>query len=341
MRPLIDRIVADIPAPDADLLARARQPPATPDRHADFIRNIEALQSVEQRPPRSPLPWPGSLRVATFNAERMKRPEAARTLFEASGAHVGLFSEVDLGMVRSGNGHPLRDMIGSSGDGYLYGVEFVELDLGDIAEMRQHAGEHNARSLHGNALVTPLAVADAHVIPLEESGFWFAGRDGAQRRIGGRVAVAARLVDAPQPLWLASLHLESKTDEADRQSQIRALLTTIDRLAPSAAWIVGGDFNTKNLPRGKEERLRLLDHPERYEPLFDDLRRAGFTWADANVAEPTQRACPQGKHTPPFGKLDWLVARGMRAANPQVLPALDGEGRPISDHDMIAADFTF
>lgn len=341
MRPLIDRIVADVPPPDADLLTTARQSPATPDRHADCLRNIEAFHVVEQRPPRDPFPWPVPLRVAAFNAERMKRPGAARTLLEASGAHVGLFSEVDLGMARSGNGHPLRDMIGSSGDGYLYGVEFVELDLGDADEIRRHAGEHNARSLHGNALVTPLAVTDAHVIPLEESGFWFPGRDGAQRRIGGRIAVAARVADAPRPLWLASLHLESKTDETDRRSQIRALLEAIDRLAPSTAWIIGGDFNTKNLPHGTGDRHRLLDHPERCEPLFDDLRRAGFAWADANVAEPTQRTGPQGKPRPPFGKLDWLVVRGMRAANPQVLPALDGEGRPISDHDMIAADFMF
>ncbi len=71
-------------------------------------------------------------------------------------------------MARSGNVHTVRALTEASGEGYLYGVEFVELDLGNAREMREHAGERNA-------VVTALRIESACLIPLEESGFWFQG----------------------------------------------------------------------------------------------------------------------------------------------------------------------
>lgn len=152
------------------------------------------------------------------------------------------------------------------------------------------------------------------------------------------MALAARVADAPRPLWVVSLHLESKTDPADRQDQIRSLLCALDSLAPNEACIIGGDCNTKALPRNEGERHRLMEEPELYEPLFADLRRAGFSWAGANLALPTQRDGPSKTHPRPFGKLDWLFVRGVAAENPRVVPSLNEKGQPVSDHDMITAD---
>jgi endonuclease/exonuclease/phosphatase family metal-dependent hydrolase len=204
--------------------------------------------------------------------------------------------------------------------------------------MRLHAGERNARSLHGNAIVSRLALESPHLIPLEESGLWFAGFEGAQRRIGGRMALAARVAGAPEPVWVVATHLESKTDPADRRAQIRTLLEALDAIAPGEPCVIGGDFNTKALPRGEAERHRLLEAPERDEPLFADLREAGFEWQRANLALPTQNPGPKNKHAPPFGKLDWIVARGLVPQNPRIVPALDEQGRAVSDHEMIAVD---
>jgi endonuclease/exonuclease/phosphatase family metal-dependent hydrolase len=191
---------------------------------------------------------------------------------------------------------------------------------------------------HGNGILTDLPLADVHVIPLEEGGRWFAGREGAQHRIGGRIAVAARVEREPGPLWLVSVHLESKTDPADRAAQIDALLRGLDRLAPDAACVVGGDFNTKALPHADGERDLALRNPERWEPLFASLRGAGFAWESANVALPTQRTGPAGDPAPPFRKLDWLVTRGVACENPRVVPALGPGGEPLSDHEIIAVD---
>ncbi|MBB3018616.1 endonuclease/exonuclease/phosphatase family metal-dependent hydrolase [Microvirga lupini] len=340
MRPLIDRIVPALQAPDGTVLEEARRASAQKHRvaHRSFLERIPALHTVEQRPPADPLPWRGSLTVAAFNAQRLKDRRAVRHLMRQAGAQVTLLSEVDLGMARSGNMHTIQDLITGQGEGYLYGVEFVELDLGSADEVEQCAGQSNAQGLHGNAIVTGLALERPCLIPLEENGLWFPGIDGHQRRIGGRMALAARVARAPRPLWIVSTHLESKTDPADRQAQIRALLRALDAIAPGEACVIGGDFNTKALPRGEDERQLLLEAPEHDEPLFADLRDAGFTWRHANLALPTQTPGPTNKHEPPFGKFDWLVVRGLDASNPRIIPAVDEKGRAVSDHEMIAVD---
>jgi endonuclease/exonuclease/phosphatase family metal-dependent hydrolase len=340
MRPLIERIVPDLHAPDTVLLERARLASGNHRQavHGSLVECIPALHAIEQRPPVNPLPWPGSIRIAAFNAQRLKDRHAARKLMEQAGAQVTLFSEVDLGMARSGNTHNIRDLIGGSGQGYLYGVEFVELDLGGADEIERCVGQSNAQGLHGNAIVTGLALERPYLIPLEENGLWFPGINGLQRRIGGRMALAARVGQAHRPLWIVSTHLESKTDSADRQAQIRTLLRALDAIAPGEACVIGGDFNTKALPRGENERHLLMDAPERFEPLFGNLRDAGFEWRHANLALPTQTPGPTNKHGPPFGRLDWLVVRGVEAIDPQVIRAVDEQGRAVSDHEMIAVD---
>jgi endonuclease/exonuclease/phosphatase family metal-dependent hydrolase len=304
MRSLIDRTVPDLQPPDSAVLAEARQASAGQQQaaHGSLLERIPALHAIEQAPPANPLPWPGSLRIAAFNAQRLKDRQAARHLMKQSGAQVTLLSEVDLGMARSGNAHTIRDLTTASGEGYLYGVEFVELDLGSVDEVERCAGQSNAHGLHGNAIVTGLALEHPRLIPLEENGLWFPGTDGFQRRIGGRMALAARIAQAPRPLWIVSTHLESKMDPADRQAQMRTLLRALDEIAPDEPCVIGGDFNTKALPRGEDERRLLLDEPERYEPLFADLREAGFAWHHANLALPTRTPGPTNKHEPPFGK---------------------------------------
>lgn len=341
MRPLINRSERNLPCPQEALLQEARH--ATHDKaaHRDFKERIEAFHAIEVLPPRQEHSCPDRLRVAALNAERLKRPNAIKDLIEKAGAHIVLLSEADIGMARSGNIHTVRELTGFLGWGYLYGAEFAELDLGDKDEIQRHAGKRNACSLHGNAIVSSLVFEQPHVIPLEESGLWFNGFGGAQRRIGGRIAVAARLTHASRSLWIVSLHLESKTDPADRRKQVQNLLRALDRLAAGEACIIGGDFNTKALPRGEGEQHPLVEEPERYEPLFADLREAGFSWADANLNSPTQRDGPSKTHSRPFGKLDWFFVRGVRAENPQVVPALDSQGKPVSDHEMIAVDLVF
>jgi endonuclease/exonuclease/phosphatase family metal-dependent hydrolase len=338
MRPLIDRRLPDLPTPDPSVLEAARHAPKTPLEHARFMRDIPALHALEQQAPTRSKSLPTRLTVAAFNAERLKFPAATRALLDGAGVHMALLSEVDVGMARSGNRHHFRDLTAPGGEGYVYGVEFVELDLGDRQEIEAHRGERNERSLHATGIVTGVTLEDAILVPLEEGGSWYPGRDGVQHRIGGRIAAAARASGAPRPLWFVSVHLESKSDEADRAAQMRILLEALDRIAPDAAVVMGGDFNTKALPFGDENREVVLRRPDRWEPLFAHLREAGFSWDTSNVPDPTRRKGPSGHEDLPYRKLDWIVTRGVVCEHPRVVPAEDPDGKPISDHEMVAVD---
>ena len=338
MRPIIDRIAPTLPAADQALLAEARTAEKIPAEHARLLPKIEALHLLEVCPPAEPQPVPPRITVASFNAERLKFPAAARWLLDDADVQVALLTEVDIGMARSGNRHTIEALTAESGEGHVYGVEFLELDLGDPIEMREHAGQSNSLGFHGNAIVSDFVLSAPHLIPLEKTGRWFGGKDGAQHRIGGRMALAARLEGTRQPVWLVTVHLESQSDPDDRALQMRRLIEALDRIAPNAAMVVGGDLNTKDLPRDEAGLAEILDAPQRFEPLFDVMRDAGFDWRSANLPVVTQRTGPSGEPEPPFGKLDWLFVRGLLAHDPRVIPALDEMGRPISDHEMLCVE---
>jgi len=326
MREIVTRRAGVLPAPDPILLADAALAPD--DAHDRFAAQVPALNAVEHRPAPVERPLPPRLRVAAWNAERLKYHAPSAALLR--GADVVLLTEADIGMARSGNRHTVRDLAEALGMGWAYGVEFVELGLGDARESEWHADEDNRVGLHGNAILSRHPLLDPVIIPLDAGGTWFAGRSGNQRRLGGRMAIAARL-GTPRPLWLVAAHLESHSDAADRGRQGERLVAAIDRLVPAGAGVVlGGDFNTTEVPGS-------LDDPEAVEPLFAVLRAAGFDWQRCNAPGPTQRTRPDGTPVPPFAKLDWLFTRHAEAEAPATIPAVDETGAAISDHDVVAA----
>src|SRR5689334_16227355 len=84
---------------------------------------------------------PVELRVAVWNAERLRSAAAASALLASERPDVVLLSEVDKGMARSDNRHGLADLAGLFGHQYVYGVEFVELGLGDPEEAAAHEAQ--------------------------------------------------------------------------------------------------------------------------------------------------------------------------------------------------------
>jgi endonuclease/exonuclease/phosphatase family metal-dependent hydrolase len=143
---------------------------------------------------------------------------------------------------------------------------------------------------------------------------------------------------------MASVHLESHCDPATRRADTEHLLAVLDRIDPTAPVILGGDFNT--ITASREERddrgawyaalaadpLRLI-RPETREPLFDVLAAQGYDWHACNVADiPTTRHADPRR---PRAKIDWFFTRGLTASNPEIIPALQPDGTPSSDHDCL------
>jgi endonuclease/exonuclease/phosphatase family metal-dependent hydrolase len=311
--------------------------------HDELLGELPCLQVVEQSPGAHTADLSGWVRVAAWNVQRGRQPAKLAALLRQCGADVCLLSELDAGMARTHNDHVVEAMATELGAGYAFGVEFVELGLGDEPEQQEAAGTDNRWGLHGNAVVSPARLDDPIAVRLPDVGLgWFAA-GCPQPRIGGRVAVVATILVDAVPVQLASTHLENRTDAEHRARQFEAILSALDARAPGGPAVVGGDFNTlgaafEDLFHRERQRAMRVAEPTRFtwpvahEPLFDVAADYGFSWVDANLAAPTTQHDAAGlpDHVPI--KIDWLLVRGLEARRPAVVTV-----GPLSDHCLIAA----
>jgi len=290
---------------------------------------------------------PSDLKVVAFNAERGDRFEGILALLQTDArlrdADLILLSEVDWGMARSHNRHVARELADALGLGYVFGIEFLELTKGEAHELE--AEGENTWSFHGNAILTRHPLHNLRLLRLPRCCSW---AEGSQPRIGGRMALLAELETAAGSITIASTHLEVRTTPDGRRTQFKPLLDALSRQAVS---VVGGDLNTVTIDTGQmdqvyalpgylEEDPHRLRRPERYEPLFVDVRDAGFLVDELNVADETTNI-PLGIPDPRiWTKLDWIFARGVGVAAHHQPPAVvraEHQGTRVSDHDFVVA----
>ena len=279
--------------------------------------------------------WPGT-------SSRGRRPAELAARLRASGGGVCLLSELDDGMARTDNEDIADALATDIGASYAFGVEFIELGLGDDAEQRAAAGRANERGLHGNAIMSAAHLGDPAVVRLPGSGAgWFAA-DSAQPRVGGRIAVLATVTLDGVPVELASAHLENRTDARHRAEQMEVILQALDERSDGGPAVVGGDFNTLGVSfadlldrplvrRLRQEEPTRFTWPVAHESLFEVARAHGFEWTVSNVAAPTTEHDAGGlpDHVPL--KLDWILVRGLVARRPAVIPA-----NGLSDHHAVS-----
>ena len=341
---IVTRTTARITRLDVAARERIAARPATRDEHARQFVAFSGLHELEvAAPPAQCAPLEGPARIAFWNAERGKFVHASAALLGGLDLAACLLCELDLGMARSGQAHTARELAERLGAGYVFGVEFLELGLGDAWERRQHAGGVNEAGLHGAAILSPHPLERPALVRLSAEGAWFDG-DHGERRVGGRIALLATLPVDGRPVTLADVHFESHSDPQGRTAQMTRLLDAIDDYGGGQPVLLGGDFNTstasRGWARGTGERqilpaLRLLD-PVPYEPMFEVAAARGYDWRACNtLGVPTQRTRPDGTPAPPLGRIDWFFSRGLVAADPQTVAAVDPNGAAISDHEVL------
>jgi endonuclease/exonuclease/phosphatase family metal-dependent hydrolase len=340
MNAIVERVLASLPLPDPALLDSAREDAATTALHDSLAADIPALNAVEVRPPLADHLLDGNLRLAAWNAERLKFGPASAALFTALKPDLILLSEVDIGMARSGNRHTVAELAVALGMGYAYGIEFVELGLGDEREETWHKGERNTAGFHGNAILSRYPLHDFALIRLDAGGRWFGARPdhskgSSQRRVGGRMALAARVGDSD--LVTVTVHLESDSTALDRAAQTDRLLSALQLRYGEVPMVIGGDCNTAALPAGESQR-GWEQRCDVFEPLFGAMAEHGFDWRDANDMQPTQRQLPDGLPKPPFRRLDWLFTRGVTPTAARTVAAVDADDSAISDHEALVVD---
>jgi endonuclease/exonuclease/phosphatase family metal-dependent hydrolase len=322
-----------------------RDGPLDRQTHWRYFDSLPALREIELggEPVRESAQR--SLRVAVWNVERLRHVDAVVEILSADLPDAVLLSEVDNGMVRSGNRHGLAELSRRLRHTYAYGVEFVELGLGDPEETAANSDQQNALGFHGNAVTSAIRLRRPFMVRLEADGGWFGPQRG-QQRVGGRMAIGAQIELAGRPVTVVSVHLESNSNPAGRKMQVTHLLDVIEKYDADAPVLVAGDFNTSTIDRTRDrdlefQRAELVANPARlvaveaYEPLFQEMASRGFDWRAGNIqGRPTERPQP-GRPTRPMGKIDWIFTRGLQATAPAVVPALRKDGSPISDHDCL------
>ena len=70
------------------------------------------------------------------------------------------------------------------------------------------------------------------------------------------------------------------------------------------------------------------------------VRDRGFEWDASNRPQIARRMRPDGAPLPPHRRLGWIFARGFDAFHAETGPAVDEQGRAVSDHDMVTADLS-
>ncbi len=307
---------------------------------------------------------PERIRVVTWNIEKGKRWNLLEECLETDpirNADILCLQEVDEGMARSGNRSIANEIANRLGMRVVFGPAFKELTKG-IGEELLAPGE-NTTALQGNATLSRYPILESKNIRLP-SGFDHSQR--AERREGDRHVLILRLdCGAGRTLTVANAHLEVFGSARCRRRQTRFIL---DRIPPGPA-IVTGDFNTNTFNRGNffdaiHSVCRLLGPDVRpgvltpwlREPLFKDLRLAGFSWETFNDALPTcsvdlsdleDRVYVPGpirrrilsRYRTISLRLDFITCRGLRALSPG-RTICDLPCRP-SDHVPIACDVAF
>jgi endonuclease/exonuclease/phosphatase family metal-dependent hydrolase len=314
--------------------------------HAQLEAELGVFDRVEVVPPPARASAPRELVVAAWNLERGRHLVQSAAVLSSAGPDVVLLSEMDHGMARTGQRHTTRELAAALGHGYAYAVEFVELGLGGPEERERHAGESDARGLHGGAITSRLPLRRPAVVRLDAGGAWLDGARG-EPRVGGRIAVLACVRAGGGELALASVHLESHGDPDERAAQLGALVEAVDAYAPGAPALIGGDLNTtslaasdlapERLKRALEEDPERLLRPARHEPLFERATRAGFEWRICNdLDEGTHRRVEGGRSRRVPLRLDWFLARGVGCAEARVIDAVDpATGEALSDHELL------
>ena len=304
-----------------------------------------------------------TLKVIAWNIERGYHLKQQAALLKEHQPDIVFVSESDIGMARTNQAHTSRFLAESLGDyNYIYGVEFLELDLGDVFDRKRFTGAHNDIGYHGNSILAKFRLQRPALVRLEDSGLFFREdpvKVSTDKRIGGRCAVLAEINLGPKKIVLASVHLENNANSWQRAQQMDVLLKAIDTYSPDSSAIIGGDLNTLTdayIAYSKPERAALarfwpqyfLD-PTRSEPLFEKARTHGYEWQQSNylgVSSQRLRPTPQTGHQDPpsrgYVRHDWFLTKHLKSTNPKTLEAVEA-GQPtfaLSDHEPIMVQIT-
>jgi endonuclease/exonuclease/phosphatase family metal-dependent hydrolase len=319
-RDVVERLT---PVPMRDRSRFLTLPPTT-EAHAEALASIPAFHQIELQQ-NATRPVPATLRIAAWNLERCLYPYEAASILQRHNVSLALLTEMDVGVLRTGQVHTIGTVAAELGQGYCYGLEFLELIPPEPPPGFRRVGADNTEGYHGNGIVSAYPLSAPIVIRLDEQADWYTPPPGRQRRIGNRMAIAATIGEGEARFVACAVHLENRTDGNGRAHQMQTLLDALDAYAGTLPIVIGGDLNTHVGPGG---------HNDASEPLFAMATARGYDWSACNLAQPTTRDSVWSK-SEGMRQLDWFCTRGIRASEPAIVPALGDDACVLTDHELI------
>lgn len=313
----------DLPAPPLRVRDRLKAMPRSEAAHRAAMLALPCMTMLQHDPASSPRPLAFPFVAGAWNLERCLSPELSSEVLTRERVEVALLSELDSGMARTAQRQTCRAIAGALEMSCAYGVEFLELDLGNPVERAFCSDTVNLEGFHGNALLAP-RLGTPFLVRLDDSGHWF-GDDSPEARIGGRCAIGGWLDTEEGPVLAVSAHLESSATPEERGASFSFLLDLVEREAAGHPLLLGGDLNT-GLGAGGDWRR---------EPLLTEAAERGFALHSGDPEQPTTRPSRITLNPPRAYKLDWILTRGLRTGVSATIAALAPDGTVLSDHDLV------
>lgn len=206
-----------------------------------------------------------------------------------------LLTELDYGMIRSGNRFIAQEIARELELNYAFAPVYIALQKGSGIES-EFEGE-NRQSIHGLSIFSRFPMKNIHAVDLPN------GKDkmiGKEKRLGYLRALIADIEHPAGTFRAVTVHLDVHCSRKHREKQVRIVLDHLAKL-PELPTIFGGDFNTTTY-NAQSARHAILGfwhrvmmgaknvvekhypHPDRRfeKGLFDEFRKNGFVYQSLN-----------------------------------------------------------
>ena len=265
--------------------------------------------------PRGPVPGPhASIRVVDWNINRGLQLSGIIEFLSTTKADLILLQEVDLNARRTRHYNIAREISQKLKMNYVFGREFQELTQ----------GPRTSPAYHGQATLSPWPMSQPRILRFRrQSSFWrprwfLPEIPLFQERVGGRMALVSNVTVAGQALVAYNLHLESRSNDDLRCSQLEECFKDADHYKSGTPIIVAGDLN---LDASQSVANRLI-------------RQANFhrAFSDQHVRTTSSRSVFDRGQV-----IDWILTRGpVKTASLQVHTSVSA-----SDHYPLSLTMHF
>src|ERR1700756_5901126 len=243
---------------------------------------------AESFAPNQWLSWPrSSIRVVDWNIDRGLQLRAIVDFLGDTNADICMLQEVDVNARRTDRLNIAQEIARKLRLNYVFGREFVELTQGSKSNP----------AFHGQATLSPWKISRPHIIHFQrQSDFWKPRwykpkLQTFQERLGGRIALSAKIRIQGDSIVCYNLQLESRSNDELRLAQLNEVLQDTGGCDSTQPIVVAGDLNLN------------ASKPA----IADVLARVGFR----DVVPSSRVATTPARHLLEAGRhIDWAFVRG-------------------------------